>query len=206
MLSGDRFKLNRAVTLRRWCATIFRMSYVGPKTSSAYPWYLRLLFRWQKRRFGQVVVPMQIWGRQPVLLRRFMAFFRALERISSPVAPDLRAMITVRVSQINHCAFCVDFNSKRVLDRTVDGAAKLDALETFRQSDCLAEREKASLVYAEGMTRTDDEVTQELIDALRPHYDDNGLVELTAPIAFQNLSSKFNAALDLPAQGFCKLR
>lgn len=181
------------------------MSYVEPKPSASYPWYLRLLFRWQKRRFGQAVLPMQTWGRQPVLLRRFMAFFRALERGSSPVAPDLRAMITVRVSQINHCAFCVDFNSKRVLDRTVDGAAKLDALETFRQSEYFDEREKASLAYAEAMTRTEDKVTQELIDALRPHYDDDGIVELTALIAFQNLSSKFNAALDLPSQGFCKL-
>jgi alkylhydroperoxidase family enzyme len=29
-------------------------------------------------------------------------------------------------------------------------------------------------------------------------------VELTALAAFQNMSAKFNAALDLPAQGFCR--
>jgi hypothetical protein len=28
---------------------------------------------------------------------------------------------------------------------------------------------------------------------------------LTGLIAFQNMSSKFNSALDVPAQGFCKL-
>ena len=31
------------------------------------------------------------------------------------------------------------------------------------------------------------------------------IVKLTGLIAFQNLSSKFNSALDLPAQGFCRL-
>jgi hypothetical protein len=29
-------------------------------------------------------------------------------------------------------------------------------------------------------------------------------MELTGLIAFQNLSSKFNGALDVPAQGFCQ--
>ena len=29
------------------------------------------------------------------------------------------------------------------------------------------------------------------------------ILELTALVAFQNLSSKFNAALGVPAQGFC---
>jgi alkylhydroperoxidase family enzyme len=41
---------------------------------------------------------------------------------------------------------------------------------------------------------------------LRKHFDDDTIVELTALIAFQNMSSKFNAALDVPPQGFCKLR
>ena len=34
-------------------------------------------------------------------------------------------------------------------------------------------------------------------------FDDDTIVELTGLIAFQNLSSKFNSALDVPAQGFC---
>lgn len=39
---------------------------------------------------------------------------------------------------------------------------------------------------------------------LKQHFDDDTIVELTGLIAFQNLSSKFNAALDIEAQGFCK--
>jgi alkylhydroperoxidase family enzyme len=40
---------------------------------------------------------------------------------------------------------------------------------------------------------------------LRRHFDDDAIVELTGLIAFQNLSSKFNSALDVPSQGFCQL-
>jgi alkylhydroperoxidase family enzyme len=45
-----------------------------------------------------------------------------------------------------------------------------------------------------------------LIARLRQHFSDDAIIELTALIAYQNLSSKFNAALDVPAQGFCVAR
>ncbi len=40
---------------------------------------------------------------------------------------------------------------------------------------------------------------------LAQHFDEDAIVELTGLIAFQNLSSKFNSALDVPAQGFCQI-
>ena len=40
---------------------------------------------------------------------------------------------------------------------------------------------------------------------LKRRFDDDAIVELTALIAFQNLSSKFNAGFDVPPQGFCRL-
>ncbi len=49
------------------------------------------------------------------------------------------------------------------------------------------------------------QVTDELMTRLQHHFDDDAIVELTGLIAFQNLSSKFNSALDVPPQGFCKL-
>jgi alkylhydroperoxidase family enzyme len=44
-----------------------------------------------------------------------------------------------------------------------------------------------------------------LFERIRTHFNDDAIVELTGLIAFQNMSSKFNSALDLPAQGLCKL-
>jgi hypothetical protein len=42
-------------------------------------------------------------------------------------------------------------------------------------------------------------------EQLRRHFDDDAIIELTGLIAFQNLSSKFNAALGVEPQGFCTL-
>jgi len=41
--------------------------------------------------------------------------------------------------------------------------------------------------------------TDELIERLKGFFDDDGIVELTGLITFQNLSSKFNSALDVPS-------
>ena len=125
-------------------------------------------------------------------------------RRRSPIEPALRSLITVRVSQINGCAFCVDLNSATLIKR---GASmeKIGALSTWRSSALFSERERAALDYAEAVTRSDIEVEERQFERLREHFDDDAIVELTGLIAFQNLSSKFNSALAVPPQGFCRL-
>lgn len=55
------------------------------------------------------------------------------------------------------------------------------------------------------MTYTDRQVDDALTQRLLEYFDENTIVEITGLIAFQNLSSKFNSALNVPAQGFCRL-
>ena len=59
------------------------------------------------------------------------------------------------------------------------------------------------MAYAEAITRSDIQADTTHFASLRAHFDDEAIVELTALIAFQNLSSKFNAALGVEPQGFC---
>lgn len=167
-----------------------------------FPWYVRLLFRNQRRRYGTVLEPARLWGRTPKVFAALALLYGALDRRTSPLEPSLRSLVTVRVSQINWCAFCVDLNSATVLKRGVD-EAKLAELSEFELSPRFSEREKAALAYAENITRTDRQTTVADFERLRKHFDDDAIVELTALVAFQNLSSKFNAALGVQPQGFC---
>jgi alkylhydroperoxidase family enzyme len=82
---------------------------------------------------------------------------------------------------------------------------KVLQLEHWRDCDLFDEHELAALEYAEAMTYSDQQVSPALIGRLKTLFGDDGVVELTGLIAFQNLSSKFNAALDVPAQGFCQI-
>ncbi len=66
---------------------------------------------------------------------------------------------------------------------------KILALNEYAQSPLYDEREKAALAYADAITLSDRDV------------DDDAIVELTAVIAWENSSSKFNRALRVPSQG-----
>lgn len=177
---------------------------VPAKPLEHYPWYLRPFLWNQRRKYGAVLEPALLWARSPALFATVALLYGALDRRSSPLEPALRSLITVRVSQINRCSFCVDINSATLLRRNVP-LDKVEALASWQTSDLYSQRERVALEYAEKMTASTQSVDDELMNRLRRHFNDDAIVELTGLIAFQNLSSKFNAALDVPAQGFCPI-
>jgi AhpD family alkylhydroperoxidase len=177
---------------------------VPEKPLGRYPWYLGPFFWNQKRKYGQVLKPGLLWGRVPKLFMTVAALYGVLDRRGSPLDPVLRSLVTVRVSQMNWCRFCVDINSATLAQRA-GSQAKVEALDAWRDSPLFDERDKAALDYAEAMTDSTRHVTDDMVQRLRRFFDDDAIVELTGLIAFQNLSSKFNSALDVPAQGFCRL-
>lgn len=81
---------------------------------------------------------------------------------------------------------------------------KILDLEHYATSSYYNEAERVALEYADCMTLSDRDVDDGLFARLRQHYDDDTLVELTATIAWENSSSKFNRALRVPAQGLWK--
>jgi len=176
---------------------------VEPRPLQDYPWYLKPFFRSQVRRYGQVLVPGQLWGRVPRLFMAVALLYGALDSRRSLLDPVLRSLVTVRVSQLNWCRFCVDINSA-TLARRAGSMAKVEALEQWQASDLYSPAERAALDYTEAMTITDRGVTDAGMAELRRHFSDDAVVELTGLVAFQNLSSKFNSALDVPPQGFCR--
>lgn len=177
---------------------------VSPRPLRDCPWYLRPFFWNQKRKYGEVLQAALLWARRPRLFLAVALLYGAIDSRRSPIPPALRSLLTVRVSQINHCPFCVDINARTLLRR---GASeeKILALADWRTSPLFDERERAALAFAEAMTAGGAGVNDTIFAELRRHFDDDAIVELAALIAFQNLSSRFNAALGVPPQGFCQL-
>ena len=164
---------------------------------------MRPFFWFQQRKYGQPLEAAKVWARRPRLFLSVANLYGAIDRRRSPISPTLRSLVTVRVSQINHCRFCVDLNSATLAKRA-GSMDKVNELENWRDSDIFSPMEKAVLNYTEAVTFSDRRVEDNMIEALHDYFDDDGVVELTALITFQNLSSKFNEALDVPPQGFCK--
>jgi AhpD family alkylhydroperoxidase len=177
---------------------------ISPKPPDTCPWYLRPFFWNQRRKYGAVLDSALLWARAPKVFLGVAFLYGMIDRRSSPLNPALRSLVTVRVSQLNGCRFCVDINSATLLKRGVP-VGKVESLDAWQQSGLFSECERVALEYAEAVTRRSDAIDEDLMQRLKKHFDDDAIIELTALIAFQNLSSKFNSALGVPAQGFCRI-
>lgn len=177
---------------------------ISEKADSEYPVLARFIMWTQAIKYGKTLLPAKLWGRSPKLMYGLQVLYRALDRKSSPLEPSLRALINVRVSQINHCSFCYDIG-RALLEKRGVSIEKAAALPNYETDPLFKERERAALAYSEAMTRTDAGVDDALFRRLSAQFGEDEIVELTALVGYQNLSSKFNAALDIPSQGFCPL-
>lgn len=81
---------------------------------------------------------------------------------------------------------------------------KILALDEYATSPLYDERERTVLEYADAITLSDRDVGDELFERVRRFFDEDAVVELTAVIAWENSSSKFNRALRVPSQGLWK--
>jgi alkylhydroperoxidase family enzyme len=75
-------------------------------------------------------------------------------------------------------------------------------LGRYRDSNAFTPVEKLVIELAEAMSRTPATVPQTLFDALRAHFDEAQLVELSAVIAWENYRARFNRTFDVKPDGF----
>jgi len=73
-------------------------------------------------------------------------------------------------------------------------------LANYSDSDRFDDCERTALAYADGMTITGREVDDALFARLSTYFSPDEIIELTATIAWENSSSKFNRALRVPSQ------
>ena len=78
---------------------------------------------------------------------------------------------------------------------------KLLALLDWESSALFDETERLVLEYADTMTITGRDVSDQLFERLQAAFDVDAIVELTEIVAWENASSKFNRALRVPSQG-----
>ena len=82
--------------------------------------------------------------------------------------------------------------------------AELDALGDYARSPLFSDRDRAALEYAEAIT-TEGTVTEKLFELVRRHFHEDEIVELTATVTWEICAAKFNRALEIEAQGLCRV-
>lgn len=103
----------------------------------------------------------------------------------------LLELVKLRASQINGCAYCVDMHTKdaRALGETEQ---RLYCLSVWRECSFYSERERAALEWTEALTLiSETHVPDEIYDAVRPHFTEKELADLTLAVVLINGWNRF---------------
>jgi AhpD family alkylhydroperoxidase len=141
-----------------------------------------------------------VFAHAPRLLLGYGMMELASEKVAR-VEPRLKELAQLKAATLSHCEYCIDIGSS-IARRSGLSDEQLLALPTYRDSDLFSDLEKLVLDYASGISATPVDVSDELFAALREHFDEAQLVELTSVIALENFRGRFNLALGVGAAGF----
>jgi 4-carboxymuconolactone decarboxylase len=172
----------------------------GPGMKLVYRFTRRSIARLTGRQPDRMLEPLELYGHKPWLLLGYGTLEWATAKLHR-VDERLRNLAELKAATLTHCEYCIDLGSQ-VARRSGLSDDLLLALPSYRTCPLFTELEKQVLDYAVGMSRTPVEVSDSLFAALKEHFDDAQIVELTHVIALENLRGRFNLALGVGSAGF----
>jgi AhpD family alkylhydroperoxidase len=168
----------------------------------------KIVYYFMKRQFKRLtgredvsmLGPIRIYAHIPKLLAGYGKLEQAVAKVH---LLDLRhrALAELKAATTTRCEYCIDMGSRISRDWGLTDEELL-ALPNYHTAACFSDVDKLVLDYASAMSRTPVEVSDELFDALRAHFDAPQMVEMTHIIALENLRARFNLALGIGSAGF----
>ena len=120
----------------------------------------------------------------PEIFRKYVEFNMALKK--GALGATLHDLVTLRASQLNGCAFCVDMHVK---EATIHGerALRMHHVAVWRESPLFSARERAALAWTEVLTQLPPHgVPDADFEAARAHFSEAELSELSFAIVSIN--------------------
>ncbi|AZD15670.1 carboxymuconolactone decarboxylase family protein [Pseudomonas chlororaphis] len=110
------------------------------------------------------------------------------------IEKPLLELIKIRVSQLNHCAFCADMHAVQARQNG-ESERRLYALGVWRDSALFSSRERSALAWSESVTLlSESAVPDALFQAVRGQFSERELVDLTVAVAAINCWNRLAVA------------
>lgn len=164
---------------------------------------LRVAYWMTQRAYGRVITPMKVvCARMPKVLRMSRAMAEFMQK-GLRLEKSLVSLICTHVASINGCGFCIDIGEAHAVFARVS-VEKLRALPNYATSPLYSARERAALAYVEEVTQTKN-ASDATFDALRKHFSEEEIVEITWLNAMENYYNLINRPLGIESDGLCIL-
>jgi AhpD family alkylhydroperoxidase len=105
----------------------------------------------------------------------------------------LLELIKLRASQINGCAFCVQFHILQA-ERLGIAADKLNLVVVWREAPLFSARERVALAWTEALTRVTEGVSDEVYAQARAEFSEQELAYLSSAVASINVWNRLGVA------------
>lgn len=122
----------------------------------------------------------------------------------SPLSAATQELVSLRVSQINGCAVCIDMHTKEAA-AAGETSVRLHLVAAWREATVFTEAERAALELAEEATRVadaSDGVSDEVWASAAKHYDEEQLTALVVLVSFMNMVNRLNIVTQQPAGNY----
>ncbi|MEO3977036.1 carboxymuconolactone decarboxylase family protein [Streptomyces sp. CAU 1734] len=157
---------------------------------------------WYSRRtYGKVLDPGSAYGHNSRVLYTYLSLERRAAKWNR-LDPGLKHLAVMAAAARVNCSWCLDFGHWEGRRQGMP-AEKIAHVPRWRENRRFFTRpEQLVMEYAEAVTATEPEVTDELAAELLTLLGEAALVELTAIVALENWRSRVNSAFGLTSQGF----
>jgi len=175
-----------------------RIAPVSPQQTNRLT---RIMYRFARRRFGEVPEPFAVAAHHPRLLVANAVHETLLQSGSKKLPVGVRELAVFWTARTIGCSWCVDFGS--MLQR-LDGldVDRLKEIDNYATSPRYTDDERAAIRYADAMTTDPHAVTDEQVADLRRRFGDDGVIELTYQVGVENMRARMYSALGITEQGF----
>jgi alkylhydroperoxidase family enzyme len=149
-----------------------------------------------KRIVGERGKLLNLYGmllHSPAVAEGWLAFFTAIRQKAS-LSARIRELAIMRIAVINGADYEFRAHEPFALAEGIT-PRQIDGLREGR-NELFNEVEQAVLAYTDSMTR-EIHVPQATFDAVKPHFNNQEMVELTATIGGYNLVSRFLEAMQI---------
>ncbi|MBS1836898.1 MAG: carboxymuconolactone decarboxylase family protein [Actinobacteria bacterium] len=121
------------------------------------------------------------------------------------LGPALCALVDIRASQINRCAWCLDMHTEEAREAGIE-QRKIDLVAAWHEAgDMFSAREQAALALTEAVTLISAAgVPDDVWDAVSASFDEKEVVQLIVAIGAINVWNRMNVTVGttLPAEPF----
>ena len=112
----------------------------------------------------------------------------------SGLETNLMELVSVRASEINGCAWCLDFHTKRAR-HSGETEQRIYLLSGWRDAPVYSARERAALEWTEALTLiAGHTVPDDLYQRVREHFSEAELANLTIEVGMINMWNRINVA------------